>query len=93
MIRITLASVHVNDQARAEDFYTRVLGLVVVVDEPLGDHRWLTVASPAEPDGAQLLLEPDEHPAGDELHDPRRWTTGSPPRHWRWTTSKPSIGG
>lgn len=64
MIRITTTSVLVDDQDRALDFYTRVLGFVPGVDVPIGDgHRWLTVVSPAAPDGTQLLLEPDEHPA------------------------------
>lgn len=63
MPRIHLASVHVDDQAKAAAFYTEVLGFVIKHDVPLGEHRWLTVVSPDEPDGAQLLLEPDEHPA------------------------------
>jgi len=63
MIRITLTSVMVDDQAKAFDFYTRVLGFQPAVDVPLGGHRWLTVVSPADPEGTQLLLEPDEHPA------------------------------
>lgn len=63
MIRIHLSSIHVDDQARAERFYTDVLGFVVKHDVPLGEHRWLTVVSPDEPDGTELLLEPDEHPA------------------------------
>ena len=64
MIRITTTSVLVDDQDKAFDFYTRVLGFAPGVDVPLGGgHRWLTVVSPAAPDGTQLLLEPDEHPA------------------------------
>ena len=45
-MRIALASVFVNDQARALRFYTEVLGFVVEKDLPAGEHRWLTVASP-----------------------------------------------
>lgn len=64
MIRITTTSVLVDDQDKALDFYTRVLGFVPGVDVPIGDgRRWLTVVSPAAPEGTQLLLEPDEHPA------------------------------
>ncbi len=63
MPRITLASVLVDDQAKAFDFYTRVLGFLPKVDMPLGEYRWLTLVSDQEPDGTQLLLEPDQHPA------------------------------
>lgn len=63
MIRVHLASIHVDDQTTAAAFYTDVLGLVVRQDVPLGDDRWLTVGPPEDPDGAQLLLEPDDHPA------------------------------
>ncbi len=62
-MRITLTSVLVDDQDKALAFYTGVLGFVTKDDVPLGHHRWLTVVSPEAPDGVQLLLEPDEHPA------------------------------
>ena len=62
-MRITLTSVLVDDQAKALAFYTDVLGFVPKQDVPMGEHRWLTVVSPDEPDGVELLLEPDEHPA------------------------------
>ena len=58
MIRIKLTSVLVDDQAKAEHFYTTVLGFQKKHDLPLGEARWLTVVSPAEPDGTELLLEP-----------------------------------
>nr|WP_294693727.1 VOC family protein [uncultured Friedmanniella sp.] len=61
--RITLTSVLVDDQARALSFYTDVLGFWPKTDVPLGEHRWLTVVSPQDPDGVELVLEPDEHPA------------------------------
>ena len=57
-MRITLTSVMVNDQTKALDFYTRILGFVPKTDIPLGEHRWLTVVSPEAPDGVELLLEP-----------------------------------
>jgi catechol 2,3-dioxygenase-like lactoylglutathione lyase family enzyme len=62
-MRIHLASVFVDDQDKAERFYTEVLGFVKKADVPLGEHRWLTVVSPDAPDGTELLLEPDAHPA------------------------------
>ncbi len=62
-MRITLTSVLVDDQDKALRFYTEVLGLVKKTEVPLGEHRWLTVVSPEAPDGVELLLEPDGHPA------------------------------
>src|SRR5919205_1552363 len=62
-MRINLASVLVDDQQKALRFYTEVLGFVKKTDVPLGGHSWLTVVSPEEPDGVELVLEPDEHPA------------------------------
>ncbi|MBN1094350.1 VOC family protein [Blastococcus sp. TML/M2B] len=62
-MRITLTSVFVDDQEKALRFYTDVLGFVVKNDVPMGVHRWLTVVSPEQPDGVELVLEPDEHPA------------------------------
>ena len=58
-----MTSVHVDDQERALRFYTDILGFDVKVDIPVGDFRWLTVVDPDDPDGTQLLLEPDQHPA------------------------------
>jgi len=63
MIRIAVTSVLVDDQAKALRFYTEVLGFVKKKDLPAGAYRWLTVASPAAPDGVELALEPDAHPA------------------------------
>jgi catechol 2,3-dioxygenase-like lactoylglutathione lyase family enzyme len=62
-MRINLASVLVDDQQKALRFYTEVLGFVKKNDVPMGPHRWLTVVSPDDPDGVELVLEPDEHPA------------------------------
>ncbi len=62
-MKIHLTSVLVDDQAKALSFYTDVLGFVKKADVPLGEHRWLTVAAPDQPDGPELVLEPDEHPA------------------------------
>jgi catechol 2,3-dioxygenase-like lactoylglutathione lyase family enzyme len=62
-MRINLASVLVDDQDKALRFYTEVLGFVKKTEVPLGEHRWLTVVSPEEPDGVELVLEPSDHPA------------------------------
>jgi catechol 2,3-dioxygenase-like lactoylglutathione lyase family enzyme len=62
-MRINLASVLVDDQDKALRFYTEVLGFVKKNEVPMGAHRWLTVVSPEDPDGVELVLEPDEHPA------------------------------
>jgi catechol 2,3-dioxygenase-like lactoylglutathione lyase family enzyme len=62
-VRINLTSVLVDDQEKALRFYTDILGFLKKHDVPLGDHRWLTVVSPDAPEGTELLLEPDAHPA------------------------------
>jgi catechol 2,3-dioxygenase-like lactoylglutathione lyase family enzyme len=62
-MKINLTSVMVDDQANALRFYTEVLGFVKKTDVPLGEHRWITVVSDEAPDGTELVLEPDSHPA------------------------------
>ena len=62
-MRINVMSVMVDDQAKALRFYTEVLGFVKKREIPLGEHSWLTVVSPDEPEGVELSLEPDGHPA------------------------------
>jgi catechol 2,3-dioxygenase-like lactoylglutathione lyase family enzyme len=62
-VRINLASVLVDDQDKALRFYTETLGFEKKTDFPVGEARWLTVVSPEDPDGTELLLEPDGHPA------------------------------
>jgi len=62
-MKIKLTSVLVDDQDRAEKFYTEVLGFVKKHDIPMGKFRWLTVVSPEGPDDVELLLEPNENPA------------------------------
>jgi catechol 2,3-dioxygenase-like lactoylglutathione lyase family enzyme len=62
-MKITVTSVLVDDQDKALRFYTETLGFVKKTEVPLGEHRWLTVVSPDDPDGVELVLEPDEHPA------------------------------
>ncbi|KIC07902.1 glyoxalase/bleomycin resistance protein/dioxygenase [Leisingera sp. ANG-M1] len=62
-MKIYVTSVFVDDQDKAEKFYTEVLGFKVKHNIPLGDNRWLTVVSEEDPDGTELLLEPSDHPA------------------------------
>jgi len=62
-MRITLTSVLVDDQDKALRFYTDVLGFEKKTEVPLGEYRWLTVVSPGDRDGTELVLEPDAHPA------------------------------
>ena len=62
-MKIVITSVLVDDQEKALRFYTDVLGFKKKHDVPMGHHRWLTVVSTSNPDGVELLLEPDEHPA------------------------------
>jgi len=68
-MRIYVTSVLVDDQAKALKFYTDKLGFVVKHDIPMGAHRWLTVVSPEDPGGTELLLEPSEHPAAKPWKD------------------------
>jgi hypothetical protein len=80
-MRISLTSVLVDNQDKALGFYTEVLGFVKRNDIPLGEARWLTVASPDSPQGPELLLEPDDHPAA------RLFKAGrSPARLPTWST-------
>jgi catechol 2,3-dioxygenase-like lactoylglutathione lyase family enzyme len=68
-MRITVTSVLVDDQDKALRFYTDVLGFVKKTEVPLGEARWLTVVAPDQPDGTELLLEPDGHPAAKPFKD------------------------
>lgn len=62
-MRIELSSVMVDDQDKALAFYTDILGFQKKMDIPMGEFRWLTVTSPEQPEGPQLVLEPNAHPA------------------------------
>lgn len=62
-MRINITSVFVDDQAMALDFYSNVLGFEKRADVPVGEFSWLTVGSPEQPEGSELLLEPSDHPA------------------------------
>ena len=65
-MRITLTGVFVSDQDEALRFYTETLGFVKKHDIPVGEFKWLTVVSPDDPDGTELLLEPNENPVAQE---------------------------
>lgn len=62
-MKIYITSVFVDDQSKAHSFYTEKLGFVVKNDISMGEHRWLTVVSPDQIEGTELLLEPSDHPA------------------------------
>jgi catechol 2,3-dioxygenase-like lactoylglutathione lyase family enzyme len=62
-MKIVVTSVLVDDQEKALQFYTGMLGFTKKHDIPMGQHRWLTLVSKSDPDGVELLLEPDAHPA------------------------------
>lgn len=68
-MRINITGVFVHDQREALQFYTEVLGFQKKTDVPVGDFAWLTVVSPDEPDGTELLLEPAQHPAVKPYRD------------------------
>ena len=61
-MRITHAGVFVSDQDKALKFYTETLGFMKKHDVPVGKFKWLTVVSPDDPEGTELLLEPNENP-------------------------------
>lgn len=63
-MRIRLTSVMVDDQQKALDFYTKVLGFLPKHDIPVGEYRWITVTSPEGPPEVELALEPNANPAG-----------------------------
>lgn len=70
-MRIALASIPIDDYDKALKFYTEKLGFVLKRDIPLGNGaRWITVVSPEDPDGTELLLEPNaEYPAMKALKE------------------------
>lgn len=68
-MKIIVNSVFVEDQEKALDFYSETLGFVKKHDVPTGEYRWLTLVSPDEQDGTELLLEPNAHPAAKEYQE------------------------
>ena len=68
MLKIKLTSVVVDDQEKAEKFYTEKLGFTIKHDIPMGEYKWLTLVSPDEPDGTELALEPNANPAAKTFY-------------------------
>lgn len=68
-MKIKLSSVFVDDLDKALTFYTEVLGFVKKTEIVAGDFKWLTVVSPDEPDGTELLLEPNNNPIAKTYQD------------------------
>lgn len=66
-MKIVVTSVLVDDQEKALRFYRDILGFSLKHDIPMGEHRWLTLTSPGDADGVELLLEPDAHPAAKKF--------------------------
>jgi predicted enzyme related to lactoylglutathione lyase len=62
-MKLKLFGIFVDDQEKAIKFYTDILGFTKKLDFPMGKFKWLTVVSPEEPDGTQLLLGPNDNPA------------------------------
>lgn len=65
-MNIIVTSIFVEDQEKALEFYTKTLGFVKKHDVPTGEYRWITLVSPDEQNGTELLLEPNIHPAAKE---------------------------
>ena len=63
IMKIIVTSIFVQDQDKALEFYSEKLGFVKKHDVPMGKFRWITLVSPDDHDGTELLLEPNEHPA------------------------------
>ena len=62
-MKVIVTSILVDDQPKALKFYTEKLGFVKKHDIPMGEFSWLTLVGPGEPDGVEVVLEPDQHPA------------------------------
>ncbi|WP_059105386.1 VOC family protein [Shouchella shacheensis] len=76
-MKIIVTSVFVQDQDKALDFYTETLGFVKKHDVPVGEFRWITLVSPDDQDGTELLLEPNANPAAKE-YQKKIFTEGIP---------------
>jgi predicted enzyme related to lactoylglutathione lyase len=76
-MKIKLTSIYVDDQGKALRFYTEVLGFTKKADFSQGPFRWLTVASPEEPDGTQLQLALNDNPA-DKAHQQAKFQQSQP---------------
>ncbi|MDK8643615.1 VOC family protein [Niallia taxi] len=65
-MKIIVTSIFVQDQDKALEFYSETLGFVKKHDVPAGEFRWITLVSPEDKEGTELLLEPNNHPAAKE---------------------------
>ena len=70
-MKIKIMTIHVDDQAKALRFYTEVLGFAKKADFSNGGYRWLTVASPEQPDGPELQLDANTNPAARAYQEAR----------------------
>ena len=68
-MKIIVTSIFVQDQDRALEFYTKTLGFVKKHDVPVGEFRWITLVSPDDQEGTELLLEPNENPVAKEYQE------------------------
>lgn len=68
-MKIIVTSLFVQDQDKAVEFYTKTLGFVKKHDVPVGEFRWITLVSPDDQDGTELLLEPNQNPVAKEYQD------------------------
>lgn len=76
-MKIIVTGILVNDQDKALHFYTEKLGFVLKENMPVGEYKWLTVVSPKELDGVELLLEPNAHPAS-QVYQKKLYDDGIP---------------
>ena len=65
-MKIIVTSLFVDDQDKALNFYTETLGFVKKHDVPAGEFRWITLVSPGNENGVELLLEPNNNAAAKE---------------------------
>jgi predicted enzyme related to lactoylglutathione lyase len=68
-MKIIVTSIFVDDQDKALEFYSETLGFVKKHDVPTGEYRWITLVSPEDQTGTELLLEPNQHPAAKEYQE------------------------
>jgi predicted enzyme related to lactoylglutathione lyase len=68
-MKIIVTSIFVDDQDKALEFYSDTLGFVKKHDVPTGEYRWITLVSPEDQTGTELLLEPNQHPAAKEYQE------------------------
>ena len=90
-MKIKLTSVHVDNQEEALRFYTEVLGFVKKTDIAAGEYRWLTVVSPEEPEGVELVLEPNDNPAAKAAYQRLPFTHRNEYAKWIDEGKKPET--